>query len=304
MEDNQVKIGSIAAASAYLIWGFLPLFWRAVGSISPGAILSHRIVWSFVFMILLIVLTGNAKGFIKESQLIFRDGKKTAALLFASLVITGNWLLFIWAVNSNYVVQASLGYYINPLISILLGVFVLKESLTKVEITSVFLAGFGVVFLTFYYGVFPWVSLVLALTFALYALVKKTVAISTMSGLTLETLIVLPPALIYLWVEGESLEIMSGSLSMAGLLMCAGVVTAIPLLLFAVGAKRIPLSLIGFLQYIAPTLMLIIGVFLFNESFTYAHFIAFLSIWAALGIYTASRFMRIRQLKRQLKRVN
>ncbi|WP_017473028.1 EamA family transporter RarD [Amphibacillus jilinensis] len=304
MDEKQIKIGSFAAAGAYLIWGFLPLYWKAVGGISAGALLGHRIVWSFVFMLLIIFLSKSTKRFLTEARLIFKDRKKLTGLILASLVISGNWLIFIWAVNSNYVIQASLGYYINPLISILLGVVVLKESLAKVEILSVVLAGFGVLFLTFYYGVFPWISLVLALTFALYGLIKKTIDISTMSGLTLETLIALPVALVYLLIEGDSLTTMQSSFQMALLLMGAGVVTAIPLLLFATGAKRIPLSMIGFLQYIAPTFMLLIGVFLFNEPFTYAHMIAFLAIWVALVIYSTSRFMRFRQLKKSRLRAS
>ncbi|MDC3418646.1 EamA family transporter RarD [Aquibacillus salsiterrae] len=192
--------------------------------------------------------------------------------------------------NNDHVIQASLGYYINPLISILLGMILLKEKLTKWQIFSFLLAAVGVVYLTMNFGVFPWISIVLALSFGLYGLLKKTVHISSMFGLTIETLIVAPIALFYLLYH----QIDSGiapdfTSSTTVLLILSGVATAIPLLLFASGAKRIPLSMIGFLQYIAPTLMLFLGVFLYHEPFTKAHLIAFLCIWTALAIYTISR---------------
>ncbi|WP_067837996.1 EamA family transporter RarD [Amphibacillus sediminis] len=304
MNESQVKLGSLSAAIAYLIWGILPVYWKAVGSITAGALLAHRIVWSFVFMFFLLIISNHFTAFLKECKVIFRNRKKVFGLILASTIISCNWLIFIWAVNSNYVIQASLGYYINPLISILLGVIILKEALSQAEFFSVILAGLGVTFLTFSYGVFPWVSFLLAITFALYALIKKTLDISPMSGLTLETLMVFPFALTYLFIEQTSLQAMGTSLSLAGLLVGAGIVTAIPLLLFAVGAKKIPLSMIGFLQYISPTLMLLIGVFIYNETFTFAHLIAFLAIWIALGIYTSSRFLKLYQSKQAMKKVS
>ncbi|WP_112182262.1 MULTISPECIES: EamA family transporter RarD [Paraliobacillus] len=302
MTNKELKIGIFFATFAYILWGFLPIYWKAVGDISAGVILSHRIIWSFIFMILLLLITRKWHSFIRECYTIIHNKKKLSGLILASFVISGNWLIFIWAVNSDHVIQASLGYYINPLLSILLGIVVLKETLNKWEVFSVALAGIGVLYLTVHYGVFPWISLLLALSFAIYGLVKKVVDIPSLYGLTLETFIVFPLALLYLAMhpaDSGSLINMWYSPLTAGLLMGAGVVTAVPLLLFASGAKRIPLSMIGFLQYIAPTLMLIIGVFVYKEAFTSAHLIAFVCIWTALAIYTLSKIRSFRNNRRK-----
>ena len=304
MKQKEIKMGIFSATTAYILWGFLPIYWKMVGDISAGAVLSHRVVWSFVFMIILLILTRKWHLFILECKQILRDKKKLIGVTLASFVISGNWLIFIWAVNSDHVIQASLGYYINPLISILLGVIILKETLHKWELFSVLLASIGVLYLTLYYGVFPWVSLLLAFSFAAYGLLKKTVNIPSLYGLTLETFIVLPFALLYLLTQPAntgSLTTMWESSSTALLLMGSGMVTAIPLLLFASGAKRIPLSMVGFLQYIAPTLMLVLGVFLYQEVFTFAHLIAFISIWTALAIYTISRVLSMRHMRKKRK---
>ncbi|MRH44047.1 EamA family transporter RarD [Aquibacillus halophilus] len=290
MENKELKLGVIYAGSAYLLWGFLPIFWKTLQQVPAGTILAHRIVWSFVFMVILLLALRKWNSFVLECKAIIRDRKRLIGISMASLVISMNWLIFIWAVNSDHVIQASLGYYINPLISILLGMFILKEKLTRWQLYSFLLAAIGVSYLTLNFGVFPWVSIVLALSFGMYGLLKKTVAISPLFGLTIETMIVFPVALVYLVIQQVQLgELPNMITPTSGLLIAGGVVTAIPLLLFASGAKRIPLSMIGFLQYFAPTLMLILGVFLYNEVFTNAHLIAFICIWTALAIYTVSR---------------
>lgn len=302
MVDKELKTGILFAAFAYILWGFLTIYWKAVGDISAGVILSHRIIWSFIFMILLLLITRKWRSFIRECHAIIHNKKKFLGLIVASFVISGNWLIFIWAVNSDHVIQASLGYYINPLLSILLGIIVLKETLNKLEVFSVVLAGIGVLYLTVYYGVFPWISLLLALLFAIYGFVKKVVDIPSLYGLTLETFIVLPLAFLYLLMHptdaGSLINMWESSLT-SGLLIGAGVVTAIPLLLFASGAKRIPLSMIGFLQYVAPTLMLIIGVFIYKEEFTSAHLVAFVCIWTALAIYTTAKIRAFQYNRRK-----
>ncbi|WP_077623545.1 EamA family transporter RarD [Sediminibacillus massiliensis] len=290
MEVQDQKAGIILTAASYILWGFLPIYWKLVQEIPAGEILAHRIIWSFVFMIALLLVLRKVPAFFQETKIIWKDKKKLLGITLASLVISLNWLLYIWAVNSDHVIQASLGYYINPLISILLGMAVLKEKLTKWQLISFSLAAIGVVNLTVNFGVFPWLSIMLALSFGIYGLLKKTVKISAMFGLTIETLIVSPIALIYLsivQVGGGSTYELNGTLM--ALLIGGGVATAVPLLLFASGAMRIPLSMVGFLQYIAPTLMLVIGVFLYNEPFTRAHMISFICIWTALTIYTVSR---------------
>ncbi|UFT99032.1 EamA family transporter RarD [Radiobacillus kanasensis] len=298
MENREIKIGIVYTAASYILWGFLPIYWKMVGSVSAGQILAHRIVWAFVFMMILLIALGKTRAFLAEIKRIASNKKTLIGITIASVVISLNWVIFIWAVNSDHVVQASLGYYINPLVSILLGMIVLKESLTRWQILSFILAAFGVIYLTINFGVFPWVSIVLALSFGLYGLLKKTVDISAMFGLTIETLIVSPLAaiyLVYVGIQGVGVPFTFSPLFL--LLLAGGVATAVPLLLFASGAKRIPLSMVGFLQYFAPTIMLIIGVFKYNEPFTHAHLIAFLFIWTALVIYTVSRTKWFKRLE-------
>lgn len=299
MERNTDKLGVFYAAFSYVLWGFLPIYWKFIDTISAGEILAHRIIWSFLFMVIVVLVVRKWPGFIEELKTILHDKKKLISITLASIIISINWLTYIWAVNSDHVIQASLGYYINPLVSILLAIAVLKEKLSKSQVISVILAGAGVVYLTFSYGVFPWVSLLLAVTFALYGLLKKTVDIPAMYGLTIETMIVTPIALIYLLFLPENVFSFSEGFSRENLfLMGAGIATAVPLLLFASGAKRIPLAMVGFLQYIAPTLMLIIGVFIYHENFSTEHLVSFGLIWIALLIYLGSIYrFPIRKMK-------
>ncbi|MDC3414571.1 EamA family transporter RarD [Terrihalobacillus insolitus] len=298
MNMSENKLGILYTTAAYLLWGFLPIYWKLIQSVPAGEILAHRIVWSFLFMIIILFTVRKWRAFLQECKVIIRDKRKLIGITSASLIISVNWLVFIWAVNAEYVVQASLGYYINPLISILLGMFVLKERLTRWQIVSFVFASIGVLNLTINFGVFPWISIVLALSFGLYGLLKKIVDISPMFGLTIETLIVSPIALIFL--VGN--QVQTGNLptiftSTVALLIGAGVATAVPLLLFASGAKRIPLSMVGFLQYLAPTIMLLIGVFMYNEPFTNVHLVSFAFIWTALAIYTASKSRWFKQME-------
>lgn len=289
MEQKSDKIGMLYAVFAYVVWGLLPIYWKLVEDVPAGEILAHRIVWSFVFMIVVVLSMRKWQGLGTEWKRIIKDKKKLISITLASVVISLNWLVYIWAVNSEHMLQASLGYYINPLVSILLAIIVLKEKLTKSQTVSVILAGVGVLYLTVSYGVFPWVSLFLAVSFALYGLFKKMVDIPAMYGLTIETLIITPIALIYLFLIPENSFSVQDITSMKNLLLIgAGAMTAIPLLLFASGAKRIPLAMVGILQYIAPTLMLLIGVFIYHETFTREHLIAFSFIWLALVIYLGS----------------
>ncbi|MFD1036971.1 EamA family transporter RarD [Virgibacillus byunsanensis] len=300
MQQNQEKLGILYITGAYLMWGFLPMYWKLVQDVGAGEILAHRIVWSFVFMLVIVLILRKWPAFIKECKVIIKDKKKLIGITVASIMISVNWITFIWAVNSDHVIQASLGYYINPLVSILLGIVVLKETLTRRQLFSIILAGIGVIYLTISFGVFPWVSLLLAFSFAIYGLLKKMVDIGAMFGLTIETMIVTPLAAIYLFsIPDGSLSWNSLFSTTSLLLLGAGVATAIPLLSFANGAKRIPLSMVGFLQYFAPTIMLILGVFLYGETFSQAHLISFVLIWIALIIYMGSAYHRpIRQRKR------
>ena len=292
MEQNKQKLGIFYTTLSYLIWGVLPLYWKLVSHVSAGEILAQRIIWSFVFMVIILTAVLKWPVFFRECRQLIHDPKNLFRITAASLVISLNWLTYIWAVNADHIIQASLGYYINPLVSVLLGIFVLKEQLTKRQGISVVLAAIGVFYLTFHFGVFPWISLILAFSFGIYGLLKKTINVSAMTGLTIETMIVLPLALIYLWFQPETSFTLSAFTKTDALLCFSGIATAIPLLLFASGARHIPLALVGFIQYIAPTIMLMLGVFLYHEAFSTAHAVAFAFIWAALVLYMSSIYRR------------
>lgn len=289
MFKSEQNTGIIYITSAYILWGFLPIYWKLVDHVPAGEVLAHRIVWSFVLMIGIVFFSKNWTHFMAECKSIITNKRRLIGITLASIFISINWLTFIWAVSSGHVVQASLGYYINPLISIILGVIVLKEKLTRGQYVALVIAGLAVINLTISFGVFPWISLVLAFSFAIYGLLKKTVEVSAMFGLTIETMLVTPIAAIYLFIipKGAFLET-SVHLATPLLLIGTGIATAIPLLLFAHGAKRISLALLGFLQYIAPTIMLIIGIFIFKETFSVAHIISFALIWVSLIIFMSS----------------
>ncbi|MYL36009.1 EamA family transporter RarD [Pontibacillus yanchengensis] len=290
MSENEQKVGIIYTLSAYTLWGILPLYWKLVQEVPAGEILAHRIIWSFLFMMAIVFVTKNGKAFLHEAIHLIQHKKRLVGITLASITISINWLTYIWAVNANHVVEVSLGYYINPLVSILLGMVILKERLTPWQIVSFLLAMIGVMNLIIHFHQVPWIALILALSFGAYGLLKKQIQLSSMFGLTIETLMITPIAILYIT---QSNLAGSGSFTISplvtSLLVGAGVATAIPLLFFASGARRIPLSMVGFLQYVAPTIMLLLGVFLYNEPFTKTHFISFTFIWAALFLYSLSR---------------
>ncbi|GKU81574.1 EamA family transporter RarD [Niallia sp. NCCP-28] len=291
MGENKVKQGVIFAGISYLIWGMFPVYWKLLQGVGADEILANRVIWSFIFMVILVISTNKWKKVILTIQA-FKTNKKQAFLLFAaSILVSFNWFIYIWAVNADKVIETSLGYYINPLVSVLLGVLVLKEKMKRAQIISFVLAAIGVLILTFSHGSFPWIALSLALTFGLYGLAKKIIVLDSEIGLTIETLFITPIALFYmgyLFASGRH-EFLTGSMSINILIMVSGVLTAIPLLFFAKGAQRIPLSMLGFIQYLTPTLTLILGVFLYHEKFTNSHLMAFICIWSALTIYSLSQ---------------
>jgi len=300
VSNNNIKLGIIYGLSAYLIWGFLPIYWKLLDNVNAGAVLSHRIIWSFIFMIIFILVTKKGTLFIQQCKDIFANKKVFITIVSASLIISLNWLVFIWAVQNGYVIQTSLGYYINPLISVLFGVVFLREKLSNLQLFSFILAGLGVLYLTFDYGVFPWVSFLLAITFASYGLLKKVANVNAVYGLAIETFIVTPIALFYLLITfGGDIGFAGTSASEAILLLLSGAATAVPLLLFGLSVINIPLTMAGFLQYIAPTIMLLIGVFMYNEPFTSAHGVAFTFIWMSLIIFMYSSFRKQNKHRKQ-----
>lgn len=285
------KQGIFFGLAAYVLWGILPVYWKALELVSPFEILSSRFMWSCVFVFLLIIFQKKWPLFAKELKQVFSNVKTGAAMVAAGITISFNWGTFIWAVNNGHIVETSMGYYINPLVSILFAVVFLRERLDKMQLAAITCAFIGVASMVYSFGKIPWVSLTLAFTFALYGLLKKILPVSALTSIMLETLLITPLALVYeysLWQQGVSFYA-SGNLQVIMMLTGAGVVTAIPLLLFTAGARLLPLKIIGFLQYISPTLTLLIGVFVYNEAFTASHLLAFGWIWAALLLFIVSQ---------------
>jgi chloramphenicol-sensitive protein RarD len=259
--------GVVYATSAFLIWGISPIYWKALRAVPALEIILHRIVWSFFFLVPLVILMRRWQEF-KDA---LKNYRTVLVLLFTALIVGGNWLLYIWAVNTDRLIQASLGYYINPLVNVLLGVVFLKERLRPPQIVAVLLAAAGVLYLTFYYGEFPWIALTLAVSFGIYGLIRKIVPVGSLVGLTVETLLLSIPALAYLFYldshgAGAFLRV---SLKLDLLLMGCAIATAMPLLFFTLGARRLYLSTVGLLQYIAPSCMFVLAVFLFREPFSF-----------------------------------
>jgi chloramphenicol-sensitive protein RarD len=276
--------GVAYAAGAYLIWGVFPLYFRALDGIPPLEILAHRVAWSALFLVLLV----TARRRWPEVLLQLRAPGNLARLSVSALLISANWLIYIWAVNAEHVLDASLGYFVNPLVSVLLGVAFLREPLSRRQVIAVTLAAAGVLALVVRVGHVPWVALSLAVSFGLYGLVRKRTPVDATAGLLGEVAVLAPVALLYLArvaARGES-HLGAGALRTA-LLVAIGAVTAVPLIWFAVGVRRLKLATIGLLQYVNPTMQLAIAVFVFGEPFTAAHRVSFACIWAALAIYTS-----------------
>jgi chloramphenicol-sensitive protein RarD len=286
-----MQLGMLFAATAYAIWGLFPLYFKALQDIPSIEILMHRIVWSLGF--LAVVLASRKQWAWIASVL--RQPKVLAGFTASALLLSVNWLIYIWAVNNGRVVDASLGYFINPLVSVLLGSLLLHERLRPGQWTSVALAAAGVAWLTWHGGQLPWIGLALAVSFGTYGLLRKTGALGALEGLSLETLILFPAAIGYLLMLAldDRNAFVTASTSSKWLLAAAGPITAIPLLMFGAAARRIPLSLLGLLQYIAPTLQLLLGVWLYHEPFGGARLVGFMLIWAALVLYSVEGLWRV-----------
>ncbi|MDQ2180855.1 EamA family transporter RarD [Marinifilum sp. D714] len=295
MENSQNNtIGYIYALQAFFTWGILPVFWKLLGDIPAMEVLAHRIFWSFVFLMLFIMLKKQ-----KNIIALLKQKKTRNSLIVSSLLIGSNWGLFIYAVNINQIVEASLGYYINPIVNVLLGMIILKERLNTLKTIALIIASISVIYLTIDYGRFPWIAIILALSFGFYGLVKKTAGIEAIPALTVETFILTPIAagFIFWKLFDHSGALFSSDISTDAYLMLTGIVTTLPLYWFAKGTQRIPLSAIGFMQYIAPTIMLSIGVFVYGEAFKKEQIISFSLIWFALILYTISMIRGTRQKK-------
>jgi chloramphenicol-sensitive protein RarD len=295
--SHQFEKGLWAATGAYLIWGIFPIFWKWLGHVPPLQLMTQRLAWCFVFVVgYLTVKRGIAwwRPFISRPRLI--------ALLSASgTLIALNWWLYIWAVNTGHVVETSLGYFINPLVNVLLGVAVLKERLNVAQWLAVLIAATGVLYLALQTGTPPWIALALACSFSLYGLIRKIAVVESIPALGLENALLMVPVVTYLFWVHEAGQGVFGHRGLAtdALLITSGLVTAVPLALFVYGAQRIPYSTMGILQYIAPTLQLGCGVVLFREPFTSAQATGFATIWVALAVYAADGFLRRQRDRRQ-----
>ena len=287
--------GVWAAIGAFGLWGFLPLYLKALDHALPTEILSHRVVWSLVFVVLILAIRRNWGWIaqVRQTPKLFWTGCGCAALLSI------NWLTYIWAVTSGYIVEASLGYFINPLLNVLMGMLFLGERLRRVQWLALAIATAGVLYMTIAYGQPPWIALILAFSFGFYGLIRKGSSLGSIEGLTLETVVIVPPALAYLIYLGWQGQGLFGQLSLTDDLLLAGtgIATALPLILFAYGAQRITLTLLGLLQYIGPSIQLVIGVWLFNEDFGGHKVVGFSLIWLALAICSLEGFLNHRQQK-------
>ncbi len=258
---------------AYALWGFFPIYWKFLHQVSALQVIGHRIGWSFILLAIYVLVTKQWQDF----RSVAFKAKTIGIYSIAAVLLSFNWLIYVWGVNSGFIVETSLGYFINPLLSVLLGVVFLRERLRPRQWIPVGLATVGVIYLTFVYGRLPWIALSLAFSFGFYGFVKKLSPLGSLYGLTLETGIVFPIALIYLVIvnfNGSGAFLHTGTLADV-FLIGAGLVTTIPLLMFASAAKQIPLTIVGLLQYIAPTLQFLIGVFIYKEPFDVAHFILY-----------------------------
>ncbi|WP_419959256.1 EamA family transporter RarD [Psychrobacillus sp. BM2] len=294
---TEEKQGIIFVILAYVLWGFMPIYWKLLEHVSSDEILSGRVIWSFIFTFMLVIVGRNFKQLKIDLKDLWANQKSFWGLFAASYLITGNWFTYIYAVNAGFIVQTSLGYYINPLLSILLGIIFLKERLSKAQQLSVLLAAIGVIILTVSYGGIPWIAFTLAITFALYGLIKKSIKIDALRGLTIETFFVLPVALIYFvyLVVSDKAVFFTSNATTVTLLIFTGVATAVPLILFAKGTKTMPLYMSGFFQYIAPTIMLLVGILLYGEAFSKIEFLSFSCIWVALILFTVSKIIEVKK---------
>ncbi len=286
-----MKKGILYGIAAYALWGFFPIYWKLLQHVPALQLLGHRILWSFVLLALLLLAVRLWRDFRRALT-----RRILGIYTLAALLLSVNWLTYVWAVNAGYIIETSLGYFINPLLSVLLGVLILRERLRLTQWIPLGLATAGVIYLTVTYGQLPWIALTLAFSFGFYGLSKKMAPLSSLFGLTLETGILLVPALAYLAFEqvtGKGAFLHSGSGSDL-LMVGAGVVTTIPLLLFASAARRVPLSTVGLLQYITPSIQFLLGVFVYEEPFDHGHLIGFGMVWAALVLFWLENFLSSR----------
>ncbi len=288
------RTGMMAALSTYLIWGVLPLYWNLLARAEANEILAHRIIWSFVFMVVVLMVTKRWQSFKEDCRALWQDKKRGAILLLAAFTISLNWLTYIWAVNHGHVIDTSIGYYINPLMSVLFGIVFFRERISGLKKISLLLAAIGIVLMTYQLGKLPWVAVVLAVSFSVYGALKKQLHLNPFSSITLETLLMVPFAVPYIGIlmMSPANHFSLATPDLALYLMGTGVVTAVPLVLFSYGANLLPLNVLGFFQYISPTIGLLLGIFFFHETFGMAQISALGFVWAAIVLFTVAESLR------------
>ena len=280
-----MQVGLLCAATAYVLWGLFPLYFKLLSTVPPMEILMHRMLWSLVFLALVLAARRQWRwlgGLVRQPRVL-------AGFAASALLLSANWFLYIWSINHDRIIDASLGYFMTPLVNVLLGFLLLRERLRRLQWVAVALAATGVLWLALQSGHPPWLGLALAASFGTYGLLRKTAALGPLEGLSLETLLLCPLALGYLiWLaDAGQNTFASATATTRWMLAALGPVTAIPLLLFAAGARRIPLATLGLLQYIGPSIQLLLGVLLYHETFGGARLAGFVVVWSALIVYSA-----------------
>jgi len=283
MDSQQTREGIFYALGAYFIWGVAPAYFKLVRAVPPAEIMTHRVIWSVLFMLILITLSRSWK----QVRQVAAQPKKVLLLALTAVTVGGNWLLFIWAVNNQHMLEASLGYFINPLINVVLGMLFLRERFRRLQWLAVVLAAAGVLVQLWQFGSLPVIALGLALSFALYGLVRKKIQVDAQSGMLIETLWLFPLAAIYLFgiADSATSHLSANPLSLNLMLVAAGVLTTIPLMLFAAACARLRLSTVGFFQYLGPTLMFLLAVLFYGERLTPDKLVTFGFIWLALAVF-------------------
>lgn len=285
-----MRSGILYASLAFLCWGLFPIYFHTLDEVPPLQILAHRMLWSLAFL-LIVLLLRRQWGWLRT----VRQPRVFWSFVASAVLLSGNWLTYIWAVKNNHVIEASLGYFINPLVNIILGYVILKERMRPAQWAAIAMAASGVLWLTVQSGSVPWIALILALSFGAYGLLRKTAALGALEGLSFETIVLFPLAAVYvtwLTINGQNVFLTTESDTTRWLLIMAGPFTAVPLLLFATGARKIPLSILGLLQYISPTLQFLLGVMLFKEAFTLDRLVGFMLIWGALILFAGEGLLR------------
>jgi chloramphenicol-sensitive protein RarD len=285
--NSRHRAGTFFAIAAYLIWGLFPIYWKQLIAVPALQLIGHRIIWSFGLLVAILVVSGNARGF-----LALLNRRAVFTYVVAAVLISINWFVYVWAITHEFIVEASLGYFINPLLSVLFGLLLFRERLRTMQWVPIVFAGAGVLYLTVTLGSPPWLALVLASTFGLYGVVKKTAPLSSLFGLTAETAVLALPAaafLAYCEVTGAGMFLHRPMIENV-LMVGGGVVTAVPLLLFASAATRVPLTTIGLLQYLTPTMQFLIGVLLYHEPLPPARLIGFGLVWMGLLVFWAEGY--------------